>query len=234
MNMSRKKYLVSFFIALLFVFWFFGASPVAAEPGDVTATPEGAQDEEENPGAKFFTHPVVQVLSGYFDCDDAIEPGDPALEPIEEPEDEGGSDDDDNGLGLIGEEIVAYHEEGMGFGVLVKIYAVAQASESACADLEDDACEPVTPGELVEAFKHGQGMGLLFKEYGKPALLGVGHVKQELREQEEASDDDAVITEDQPPAGETIQEDAEGQDDDQGNRPPKDKKEKKDKKDKDK
>ena len=26
-------------------------------------------------------------------------------------------------------------------------------------------------------------MGQLFKEYGKPAMLGVGHVKQELKKQ---------------------------------------------------
>jgi len=236
MDMGIKKCLASIVIAVLFIFSFLGASPAAAGSEDVSETPEAEtpeafQEDEEQPGAKFYTHPVVQMLSAYFDGDQGIEPDDPALEPTTGPGDEGGSDDVDNGLGLIGEEIAAYHAEGMGFGVLGKIYAMAEASESACADLEEDACQPMTADELVEAFKGGQEMGVLFKEYGKPALLGVGHVKQELREQEEASGDDVVITE-EPPADETIQEETEGQDDDQGNRPPKDKKEKKDKKDK--
>ena len=90
--------------------------------------------------------------------------------------------DEDGVLIQVGDQIAAYHEDGMGFGVLVKLYAIAAASQEACADLEDGE-EPcgVTVEELVEAFESGMGMGELFAEYGKPALLGVGHVRQALR-----------------------------------------------------
>jgi len=77
-----------------------------------------------------------------------------------------------------GDDIAAYHEEGMGFGVLVELYQMAAESKEACLDAED-ACG-VTVEELVEAFQSGQGLGQLFKEYGKPSMLGVGHVRKAL------------------------------------------------------
>ncbi len=96
---------------------------------------------------------------------------------------------------LLGEEIAAYHEAGMGFGVLVKLYAMAEASTAACVKEASKtasttpvagatvtataACVPASVDELVTAFTSGTGMGQLFKEYGKPALLGVGHVRKE-------------------------------------------------------
>lgn len=71
---------------------------------------------------------------------------------------------------LTGEQIAAYHDSGLGFGVLVKLYAMAQV-----------AGIPVQ--ELVDLFDNGAGMGMgeLFKLYGKPKLTGVGHVRQELK-----------------------------------------------------
>jgi hypothetical protein len=80
-----------------------------------------------------------------------------------------------------GDEIAAYHEEGLGFGVLVKLYAMAAKSQEACeGDQDVDAVEPcgVTVEELVAALQSGMGMGELFQEYGRPALLGVGHVRK--------------------------------------------------------
>ncbi len=77
-----------------------------------------------------------------------------------------------------GDEIAGYHDEGMGFGVLVKLYQMAAESQEACSDAEE-ACG-VTVEELIEAFQSGQGMGQLFKEYGKPSMLGVGHVRKAL------------------------------------------------------
>jgi len=76
-----------------------------------------------------------------------------------------------------GDEIAAYHEEGLGFGVLVKLYAMAAASREACED--EESAEPcgVTVEELVEAFRSGVGLGDLFREYGRPSILGVGHVR---------------------------------------------------------
>jgi len=71
----------------------------------------------------------------------------------------------DGAVVQLGEDIAAYHEDGLGFGVLVKLYAMAA-----------DSGEPVA--ELIDAFQSGQDMGALFQQYGKPALLGVGHVRQ--------------------------------------------------------
>jgi hypothetical protein len=70
------------------------------------------------------------------------------------------------------EKIVEYHQEGIGFGVLVKLFSMAEANDD------------VTVEELIEQFMNGTGIGELFKEYGKPSLLGVGHVRQELKVKE--------------------------------------------------
>ncbi|MEE8391686.1 MAG: hypothetical protein V3S14_12950, partial [Anaerolineae bacterium] len=89
-----------------------------------------------------------------------------------------------------GEEIASYHEEGMGFGVLVKLYAMAAESAEACANAGEEPCG-VTVGELVDAFQSGMGMGQLFKEYGKPSMLGVGHVRQQEKDKEHGPPDHA-------------------------------------------
>ncbi|MGA9191863.1 MAG: hypothetical protein WBZ24_09030 [Anaerolineales bacterium] len=83
-----------------------------------------------------------------------------------------------------GDEIAALHDDGMGFGVIVKLYAMAAQAQQTCSDTsgttaETDTVNPcdVTVQGLVDAFHSGTGMGQLFKEYGKPAYLGVGHVR---------------------------------------------------------
>jgi hypothetical protein len=91
---------------------------------------------------------------------------------------------EDGAVVQAGDEIASYHEDGMGFGVLVKLYAMAAESLEACADTGDEPCG-MTVEELVEAFRSGMGMGQLFKEYGKPAILGVGHVRQHERGRED-------------------------------------------------
>jgi len=67
------------------------------------------------------------------------------------------------------DQIGAYHDDGMGLGVLVKLFAMADAYG-------------VPVDELVTRFKDGEGIGQLFKDenLGKPDLLGVGHVFKEL------------------------------------------------------
>lgn len=69
----------------------------------------------------------------------------------------------------VGDDIAAKHDDGFGFGVIVKLYALAMESGE---DLE----------ALFEMFDSGTGMGHLFKEFGKPGLLGVGHVRQDTKE----------------------------------------------------
>jgi hypothetical protein len=71
--------------------------------------------------------------------------------------------DEEGNVVLVGDEIAAYHEEGIGFGVLVKLYAMASA-------LPD-----VTVDDLIAAFQSGMEIGEMFQEYGRPSILGVGH-----------------------------------------------------------
>jgi hypothetical protein len=84
---------------------------------------------------------------------------------------------EDGGVVQPGDEIAAYHEDGLGFGVLVKLYAMAAASQEGCDDEESAESCGVTVQELVEAFQSGTGMGDLFKEYVRPSIRGVGHVR---------------------------------------------------------
>lgn len=91
--------------------------------------------------------------------------------------------EDDGSLTQVSDQIAAYHEEGMGFGVLVKLYAIAQESEECLLNPE------CTVDSLVQLFQSGEvGMGQIFKEYGKPQKLGVGHVRQELTDNEKGND----------------------------------------------
>ncbi len=187
----KRKTLATISILLILLISMFG-TVFAQDGGDPEVTPDPTE-EVVPAGAKFFTHPVVQVLSLYFDREtgdettptDPTDPTDPTAVTPEPSE---------SGLGPIGEQIAAYHEEGMGFGVLVKIYAMAEAQKTACPDMPpadgtttdevivEPTCTAVSADELVTAFKAG-GMGALFKQYGKPALLGVGHVKKAAKTQ---------------------------------------------------
>jgi hypothetical protein len=91
---------------------------------------------------------------------------------------------DENGVVVQpGDEIAAYHDDGMGFGVIVKLYAMAEQAGQACEE-DGEQCD-VTVESLVAAFQSGVGMGELFQLYGKPALLGVGHVRHYERRQAE-------------------------------------------------
>jgi uncharacterized protein GlcG (DUF336 family) len=102
--------------------------------------------------------------------------------------------DQEGGVIQAGGEIAAYHDAGMGFGALVKLYALADEWQMACADVEGPC--GVTAAELVELFQSGVGMGELFKGYGKPSLRGVGHVRKEVRSQTDDADqpDDTSAT----------------------------------------
>jgi hypothetical protein len=91
---------------------------------------------------------------------------------------------DENGAVVQpGDEIAAYHDDGMGFGVILKLYAMAEQAGQACEE-DGEQCD-VTVESLVSAFQSGTGMGELFQLYGKPALLGIGHVRHYERRQAE-------------------------------------------------
>ena len=136
-----------FILSLVLVMLLVMVAPVSADDLTPTETPPPT-DEITQP------HPLIAVLAAYF--------GDPAEIPVE-------------GQPTTAEQIAAYHEDGMGFGVLVKFYAIAAESKTACEGQTE--CVPVTVEELVAAFKSGTGIGNLFKDHGKPAVLGVGQLK---------------------------------------------------------
>jgi hypothetical protein len=114
----------------------------------VVAAQDGDGGDEE---AKF-EHPVVAAFRAYF--------GDEVAEAVIVYHQDGGGGGEDGGLG---------------YGVLVKLYAIAAESQEACVGT-DEPCG-VTVEELMAAHKSGVGLGQLFKQYGKPSMLGVGHLK---------------------------------------------------------
>ncbi len=127
--------------------------------------------------------------------------------------------DGEGGLVEAGEQIQAYHEDGMGFGVLVKLYSMAAASQEECegeaeaeAETEDDGdgtCG-VTVEELVEQFQSGTGLGQLYKEHGKPELRGVGHVRQSIKDLLKGEEDEDTEGEDAAGDEDSEAEESEG------------------------
>jgi len=93
---------------------------------------------------------------------------------------------EDGSVGIVdvGDAIAALHEDGLGFGAIVKLYAIAAESQQACEEgLSEGDCD-VTLETLVSAFRSGTGFGELFELYGRPTIKGVGHVRQAERPDE--------------------------------------------------
>jgi hypothetical protein len=103
---------------------------------------------------------------------------------------------EDGGIGDVGDEIGGYHEDGYGFGVLVKVYAIYDEAQQACEEtpevqpalegevdekVVDEATEEIDPCdvsiELLLESLEDMGLGQLFQVYGKPAIMGIGHVR---------------------------------------------------------
>jgi hypothetical protein len=105
--------------------------------------------------------------------------------------------EDDGSLMLVSDKVMELHEQGMGFGVLVKLFALSEASNGL-----------YTVDFLKGEFESGKGMGTLFKEYGgKPDLRGVGHVRKAVNDDSQAEDPGTEVSNDhgngnQPPGQE--------------------------------
>jgi hypothetical protein len=106
---------------------------------------------------------------------------------------------DGSGGVILGAEVAAYHDEGMGFGVLVKLYSMAAALHENCTSTEA-TCTSVE--DLVQAFQSGTGMGELFKLYGKPKTLGVGHVRKIVRSMTDGDVEPSIPDDGEPSAEE--------------------------------
>lgn len=97
-----------------------------------------------------------------------------------------------------GDDIAAYHEDGYGFGTLVKVYAIAAAANEGCDELtepeggaEEDGGTTcgTTVEDILGLLDEGAGMGQLFQEFGRPSILGVGHVRQLMNDNGNGDDD---------------------------------------------
>jgi hypothetical protein len=74
------------------------------------------------------------------------------------------------------EQVATYHAEGLGFGVLVKLFSIASAAQAQCK-LDGTQCD-VTVDSLIAQVQSGVGIGQIEKQFGKPEFLGVGQVKK--------------------------------------------------------
>lgn len=110
----------------------------------------------------------------------------------------------------VSDQIAQYHDEGTGYGVLVKLFALAKEQQDACAEMDaelaatQETCMPVDVQTLYDEFKSGTGMGQIFKEYGKPKLLGVGHVRQCTNDPSKCKEDTQVQPGDTTNQGQSV------------------------------
>ncbi len=153
----------------------------------------------------FLDHPIVKLLSeffgGLFKAEVTEEPantGDGTVDgigmipdPTEEPGTEG---EGDEGMAdptlepalAPDEQVAALHsEEDLGFGEITKLLQIVVEAKASCT-LEGANCD-VTLDSLIDKYQSGVGMGELFKIYGKPEITGVGQVKQEEKENNNAN-----------------------------------------------
>jgi hypothetical protein len=142
--------------------------------------------EEET--SSFLNHPIVKLLAGFFSnlfhpaVEEPVVGDDVVLPVVEEPEDSEGED----GEGtveeplpvVVSEEVVAglHEDQDLGFGEITKLLQIVVEAQASCT-LEGVNCDVTLEG-LVAEYKAGVGMGELFQKYGKPDLLGVGHVRK--------------------------------------------------------
>lgn len=172
-----------------------GVAFAEEEPPPCDPLTETCPPTEEGDG---WVHPIVALLASYLEyqqslqepdeCDPLTETCPPPEEcdpltetcpPTEEcdpltetcpPTEEPPSFED---------EIASLHEEGVGFGVLVKLLSLSDKGDATLSD-------------LVNEWKTGHSFKDLYDEYGNPTKLGVGHVKQELKCVENGGEDCAA------------------------------------------
>ena len=137
-----------------------------------------------------WTHPIVALFQAYFDslnADDGEDTGDGEGNGESNGDDCLGDDCDTGGGEMsFGEQIGAYHEDGIGFGLLANLLALTELSQANCSAGDGEGSEPTDSegetacgaslDELVESFKSGNGFSQLYKDYGKPDEHGVGFI----------------------------------------------------------
>lgn len=152
-------------------------------PTDVTGTPEPTT----TPTPTYNINPIVKLLAQFFSMLFIPVPTETptATEPLPTdvtPTDVTPTEVTPTPVPLTPEEqIAAYHAEGLGFGVLVKLFSIASAAQAQC-QLDGTQCD-ITIDSLIAQVQGGMGIGQIEAQYGKPTLLGVGQVKNANGEQ---------------------------------------------------
>jgi hypothetical protein len=180
--MPKKMKWISLLIAAVMLMAV--AAPVFADTGEEPVEEPVLVEETSS----FLNHPIVKLLASFFS--NLFQP--PAVEePVEgegeEPptgEEPGESEEDgeitveEPLLVVVPEEVVAglHEDQDLGFGEITKLLQIVVEAQASCT-LEGINCD-VTLESLVAEYKSGNGMGELFQKYGKPSLLGVGHVRK--------------------------------------------------------
>ena len=151
--------------------------------------------------SSFVDHPIVKLLASFFanlfappvveepgeELPDGqvITPTEPEGEPVpgEEPVDEVVDPLPELPPVVVPEEAVAalHEEQDLGFGEITKLLQMTVEAQAACT-LEGLNCD-VTLDSLVAEYKAGEGMGELFKKYGKPEYTGVGQIRKAAESQ---------------------------------------------------
>lgn len=168
------------------------ATPIFAQ-GETDPVVEPVPEVEVS---SFVDHPIVKLLASFFAnlfAPPVVEepvgelPDGQVIPPTElEGEPVLGEDPVDGDVELLPElppvvvpeeAVAALHEDqDLGFGEITKLLQITVEAQAACA-LEGLNCD-VTLDSLVAEYKAGDGMGELFKKYGKPEYTGVGQVRK--------------------------------------------------------
>jgi hypothetical protein len=161
--------------------------PVFADTGEEPVVDPVVVAEETS---SFLNHPIIKLLASFFSnlfqpaVEEPVEGDDVVPPPSDGTEDDEGLGDEGEGTVedplpvIVPEEVIAELHEGqdLGFGEITKLLQIVVEAQASCT-LEGVNCDVTLEG-LVAEYKAGVGMGELFQKYGKPDLLGVGHVRK--------------------------------------------------------
>ncbi len=141
--------------------------------------------------SSFVDHPIVKLLADFFanlfappvveePVGEDVPPTEPESEPVPGEEPVVGEEEPLPEVPpvVVPEEAVAalHEDQDLGFGEITKLLQITVEAQAACT-LEGLSCD-VTLDSLVAEYKAGEGMGDLFKKYGKPEFTGVGQVRK--------------------------------------------------------
>jgi len=141
--------------------------------------------------SSFVDHPIVKLLASFFanlfappvveePVGEDVPPTEPVGEPVLGEEPVVGEEEPLPEVlpVVVPEEVVAamHEEQDLGFGEITKLLSIVTQAQALC--VSDGLFCDVTVESLTAEYKAGEGMGELFKKYGKPEFTGVGQVRK--------------------------------------------------------